>query len=122
MELESQTIHTLLPLVKSYNLTLIDFSGKSVHHGNPDAKVYLKTSEGAITDPAPISPTDATDPDSAWTVMESTARGMWASRPAVSGNGEMVELGSGEDLVMAPFMSTGVRHPLKGYESSSRLK
>ena len=98
-----------MPLVKAYNLTLIDFEGKSVHRGNPDAKVTLENSYGPYTDPAPISPTDATDPDSAWTVMQSTARGIWASRRAVSGNGEMVELGSGEDLVMTPFMSTGVR-------------
>ncbi len=98
-----------MPVVKACNLTLIDFSGKPAYHGNPDAKVILSNAFGYYTDPAPISPTDATDLDSAYTVMASTARGMWASRPEVSEDGEIVELGPGEVLVMAPFMSTGVR-------------
>ena len=107
-ELEAQTVHTLLSVAKDYNLSLIDFSGKTVHHGNPTTKVTLENAYGYYTDPAPISPTDASDPNSAWTVMASTARGMWASRPSVSQDGTMVELKQGEDLIMAPFMSTGV--------------
>ena len=107
-ELQAKTIHTLMPIIKSYNLTLVGFDGKIVKHGNPSAKVMLSNAYGYYTDPAPISPTDASDPDSAWTIMASTARGMWASRPAVSADGGMVHLGKGEDLVMAPFMSTGV--------------
>jgi Gly-Xaa carboxypeptidase len=107
-ELESQTIHTLLPVCKEYNLTLIGFDGKVTFQGNPSARVVLENEYGYYTDPAPISPTDASDPNSAYTVMASTARGMWASRNAVSVNGEMVDLKAGDDLVMAPFMSTGV--------------
>ena len=107
-ELESETIHTLMPIAKEFNLTMIGFDGKTVHHGNPQVRVTLENAYGYYTDPAPISPTDATDPDSAWTVMASTARGMWASRKEVSDDGEMVELEEGKELIMAPFMSTGV--------------
>jgi hypothetical protein len=32
---------------------------------------------------------------------------MWASRPEVSDDGTIVELPQGEDLVMAPFFTTG---------------
>lgn len=108
-KLQAEIIHTLLPVIKTYNLTLIDFEGKTVYTGSPTSKVILDQAFGEYTDPAPLSPTDATDPDSAWTVMAGTARGMWASRSKVSQDGRMVELGPGEDLVMAPFMSTGVR-------------
>jgi Gly-Xaa carboxypeptidase len=107
-ELEAQTIHTLLPVCKSYNLTLVSFDGSVKFHGNPTTRVILENEFGYYTDPAPISPTDASDPNSAYTVMASTARGMWASRSAVSADGEIVELVKGDDLVMAPFMSTGV--------------
>lgn len=41
--------------------------------------------------------------------MAGTARGMWASRKEVSEDGKIVELEAGDDLIMAPFMSTGVR-------------
>ena len=108
-ELEARTVHTLLPVAKAYNLTLIDFSGEPRHHGNPNAKVILTNAYGYYTDPAPISPTDQRDSNSAYTVLASTARGMWASRREVSADGEMVSLAPGDDLVMAPFMSTGVR-------------
>lgn len=108
-ELQTQTVHTLMAIIKSYNLTLVDFTGKVHHRGNPTTKVTLENAYGYYTDPAPISPTDATDPDSAWTVMAGTARGMWASRAEVSEDGAIVELEEGKDLVMAPFMSTGVR-------------
>ena len=97
-----------MPIVKSYNITLIGFNEKVIHHGNPNIRVTLENAYGYYTDPAPISPTDATDPDSAWTVMAGTARGMWASRKEVSNDGKMVELKAGEDLIMSPFMSTGV--------------
>lgn len=107
-ELEQQTIKTLLPVVKSYNLTLVGFDGKTVFHGAPFSKVILNSAYGYYTDPSPRSPTDASDPKSAYTILASTARGMWASRKAVSADGEIVELESGKDLVMAPFMSTGV--------------
>lgn len=107
-ELRAQTVHTLLYVAKTYNLTLLDFSDKIIHHGNPTAKVILSNAYGYYTDPAPISPTDATDENSSWTVMAGTARGVWSSRREVSPDGSMVELEEGKDLVMAPFMSTGV--------------
>ena len=107
-ELEEETITTLTPVVKTYNLTLVGFKGEIIHHGNPSSRVLVENAYSYYTDPAPRSPTDASDPDSSWTVMASTARGVWASRKAVSEDGTMVELAPGEDLVMAPYMSTGV--------------
>ncbi|ORY35808.1 putative carboxypeptidase s precursor [Naematelia encephala] len=106
-ELESRTIHTLLPVASKLNLTLIDFKGKVVHDGNPTSRVILSEAFGYYTDPAPISPTDSTDEDSAYTVMASTARGMWASRRDVSPDGSIVQLDEEDELIMAPFMSTG---------------
>ena len=97
-----------MPIAKEFNLTMVGFDGKTVHHGNPSIRVSLENAYGYYTDPAPISPTDATDPDSSWTIMASTARGMWASRKEVSKDGEMVKLEDGKELIMAPFMSTGV--------------
>ncbi|ORX35361.1 putative carboxypeptidase s precursor [Kockovaella imperatae] len=106
-ELEERVIDIFLPIVKSYNLTLVGFDGKAVHHGNPHSRVLLDNAYGYYTDPAPISPTDASDADSAWTVMAGTARGMWASRPQVSKDGSIVDLEPGKDLIISPFMSTG---------------
>ncbi|KAK4689346.1 Gly-Xaa carboxypeptidase, partial [Tremellales sp. Uapishka_1] len=103
-ELEKRTIHTLSPVIKKYNLTLTGFDGKTIHEGNK-GNVLLSPAFGYFTDPSPISPTDIADP--AWRIMAGTARGMWASRPAVSADGSIVELDAGKDLVMAPYMSTG---------------
>lgn len=103
VELQDRTISTLMPVVKKYNLTLVGF-GETVHTGGA-SKVVLSNAYGYYTDPAPISPFTIDDP--AWKVMAGTARGMWASRPEVSDNGAIVELPQGEDLVMAPFFTTG---------------
>jgi Gly-Xaa carboxypeptidase len=103
VELQDRTINTLMPVVKKYNLTLVGF-GETVHTGGA-SKVVLSNAYGYYTDPAPISPFTIDDP--AWKVMAGTARGMWASRPEVSDNGAIVELPQGEDLVLAPFFTTG---------------
>lgn len=116
VELEERIVKTLLPVIKAYNLTLIGFDDDVLHHGIPSSKVLLSSGggQGKYLDPAPISPTDATDPRSSWTLLSSTARGVWASRPEVSVDGSLVELRAGDDLVVAPYMSTGVSWRLVG--------
>ena len=96
-----------MPVAKAFNLTVVGFDGSILAEGIPTSKVILSNAFGYYTDPSPISPTDASDPDSSWTVMAGTARGMWASRTAVSPDGTIVDLEPGKDLVMSPFMSTG---------------
>ncbi|WVQ84685.1 hypothetical protein IAT38_006840 [Cryptococcus sp. DSM 104549] len=105
LDLQTRTLSLLLPLCKSLNLTLIDFSGEIAFAGSPTSKVSLSNAYGYYTDPSPHSPVSVEDP--AWRVMAGTARGIWASRAEVSEDGTIVELKDGEDLVMAPLMSTG---------------
>ncbi|KAK8853296.1 hypothetical protein IAR55_004000 [Kwoniella newhampshirensis] len=104
-ELQERTISILLPVVKQYNLSLIGFDGKTVYSGSPTSKVLLENAFGYYTDPAPHSPVTVGDPS--WRVLAGTARGVWASRKEVSDDGKIVPLEQGEDLVMAPLMSTG---------------
>ncbi|OCF41336.1 Gly-Xaa carboxypeptidase [Kwoniella heveanensis CBS 569] len=105
LELQDRVVETLLPVAKTYNLTLVDFDGKTIFNGSPSSKVNLDVAYGYYTDPAPHSPTDLSDP--AWNVLAGTTRGVWASRKEVSEDGTIVELGAGKDLVLAPYMSTG---------------
>lgn len=112
-ELQDRTLNLLKPVCEDYNLTLIGFDGETVFDGSPTSKVILDEAFGYYTDPSPHSPVSIEDP--AWRVMAGTARGMWASRKEVSEDGKIVELEAGDDLIMAPFMSTGVRtsnHPM----------
>ncbi|WWD19722.1 hypothetical protein CI109_104186 [Kwoniella shandongensis] len=104
-ELQERTISMLLPIVKQYNLTLIGFDNEVVHSGSPTSKVLLENAYGYYTDPAPHSPVTVEDPS--WRVLAGTARGVWASRKEVSEDGKIVELEQGEDLIVAPLMSTG---------------
>ena len=104
-ELQDRTIKTLTPVAKEYNLTIIGFDGETVLEGG-SSRVVLSAAFGYYTDPSKVSPTSLDSP--AWRVMAGTARGMWASRPEVSEDGSIVELAGGEDLIMSPFMSTGV--------------
>lgn len=110
VEVQDRIIRTLSPVVKAFNLTLVGFDDEILHTGIPTSKVLLSSGggQGKYLDPAPISPTDATDPSSSWTLLSSTARGVWASRPEVSVDGSLAELEAGKDLVVAPYMSTGV--------------
>ncbi|WVR07608.1 hypothetical protein IAU60_004650 [Kwoniella sp. DSM 27419] len=105
VELQDRIVSILMPVVKSYNLTLVDFDHQTVFEGSPNSKVSLDIAFGYYTDPAPHSPTSLEDP--AWRVLAGTTRGVWASRKEVSEDGEIVELAPGKDLVMAPYMSTG---------------
>ncbi|WWC64487.1 uncharacterized protein I303_107097 [Kwoniella dejecticola CBS 10117] len=105
VELQERIETLLLPIVKTYNLTLNGFDGTAVYSGSPSSKVDLSLAFGYFTDPAPHSPVTLDDP--AWTVLAGTSRGVWASRKEVSEDGTVVELEKGKDLVMAPFMSTG---------------
>ncbi|OXH37725.1 Gly-Xaa carboxypeptidase [Cryptococcus neoformans] len=104
-ELQDRTLNLLKPVCEDYNLTLIGFDGETVFDGSPTSKVILDEAFGYYTDPSPHSPVSIEDP--AWRVMAGTARGMWASRKEVSEDGKIVELEAGDDLIMAPFMSTG---------------
>jgi Gly-Xaa carboxypeptidase len=116
VELQERIAKTLLPVVRRYNLTLVGFDDEILHHGIPTSKVLLSSGggQGKYLDPAPISPTDATDPASSWTLLSSTARGVWASRPEVSVDGTLADLDAGKDLVVAPYMSTGVSRLARG--------
>ncbi|ODO07743.1 hypothetical protein I350_03319 [Cryptococcus amylolentus CBS 6273] len=104
-ELQARTISLLKPVCQQYNITLIGFDGETVFSGTPSTKVALDVAFGYFTDPSPHSPVSVEDP--AWRVLAGTTRGVWASRSEVSEDGTIVELGHGEDIVMAPFMTTG---------------
>ncbi|WVQ75768.1 hypothetical protein IAR50_005399 [Cryptococcus sp. DSM 104548] len=104
-ELQARTIGILKPVCEAYNITLIGFSGETVFSGNPTTRVELDVAFGYYTDPSPHSPVSVEDP--AWRVLAGTTRGVWASRAEVSEDGSIVELGPGEDIIMAPLMSTG---------------
>ncbi|ORY30169.1 putative carboxypeptidase s precursor [Naematelia encephala] len=105
-ELHEQIFATLLPTVKEYKLSLDGFGRSFTPTEKAAGHVSLTGAFGDNTlNPAPISPTDMGS--AAWRLLAGTSRGMWASRPEVSTNGEIVELAVGDDLVMAPFMATG---------------
>ncbi|WRT67685.1 uncharacterized protein IL334_004657 [Kwoniella shivajii] len=66
--------------------------------------VYLDSVFGQGLNPAPISPSSIESP--AWRILAGTSRGLWASRKAISENGELVTKAE-DQLIMTPFMSTG---------------
>jgi len=101
---QKHIIDTLLPEAKKLNLGLEGF-GFNYTPKSPSGKITLGTTDPSL-DPAPITPTGPDDVP--YQLLGSTARGMWASRPAVSKDGQVVALAKGDDLVMAPFMSSGV--------------
>ncbi|KAK8858509.1 hypothetical protein IAR55_002736 [Kwoniella newhampshirensis] len=106
-ELSDRIFSILQPKAEELDLSI---SGLG-HSWSPPSDTFVRGSVSltpafeAGLNPAPISPTDLGSP--AWRVLAGTSRGVWASRPEVSADGEMVQLEDEEALIMAPFMSTG---------------
>ena len=96
---------TLLPVAKTYNLAMSGFD-QSFTPESAAGHIYLSEAYEHGHGPAPISPTDLGK--AAWRAFAGTARGVWASRPEVSEDGRVVDLNEEDELIMAPYMSTGV--------------
>ncbi|KAL1408310.1 hypothetical protein Q8F55_005116 [Vanrija albida] len=104
-EVKSRIWHTLQPVAAELGLAVQGFN-RSYTPDNARGTVYLSSSRfGADLEPAPI--TDFTVANPAWRVFAGTARGLWASRKEVSSNGTLVDLAPEDELIMAPFMTTG---------------
>ena len=96
--------------------------GKSYNpSGNAKGHIYLSEAFEHGHGPAPISPTRLET--EAWKVLAGTSRGVWASRPGVSEDGRIVKLDEKDELVMAPYMGTGVSimYPLQHRAQSVML-
>ncbi|TXT13297.1 hypothetical protein VHUM_00664 [Vanrija humicola] len=103
-ELKARIWHTLLPTAKELGLAVVGF-GRSYTPDKPRGTVYLESSRlSQDLEPAPITDTTLANP--AWRVFAGTARGLWASRQEIS-NGTLVDLAPEDELIMAPFMTTG---------------
>lgn len=101
---------TLKPVAEKLGLSMEGYGKKYTPAGGKAAgHIALSDAFEDGLDPAPISSTSLDN--AAWRVLAGTSRGVWASRPEVSKDGKMVDLPSGEDLIMAPYMSTGVSRP-----------
>ena len=97
----TRLVQTLLPVARQYDMTL-----KSVHRGiaHDGSRGTISIDDNNRTGvAAPISPFSTADP--VWELFAGTARGVWAS--ATHDEGES------EELVVTPFIATGVR---KSYE------
>lgn len=105
-DVTSHIYHTLLPIAKQYHLAITGLGFTYTPKDAVKGHIFIDEAYEHGHDPAPISPTDLATP--AWRLLAGTSRGVWASRPEVSEDGRVVELKEGGDLVMAPFMSTGV--------------
>ena len=109
-ETAAHVYHTLLPAAQSLDLALTGFGRSHTPSGSARGHVYLSEAYERGHGPAPISSTDLGN--EAWKVLAGTARGVWASRTEVSADGSVVELDKEEELIMSPFMGTGVSpHP-----------
>ncbi|WVQ96848.1 hypothetical protein IAU59_003955 [Kwoniella sp. CBS 9459] len=109
-ELESQIYSVLLPRAQALNLSISGFgqSWSPSSFGAVEARghVQLDSANGkGGLEPAPITPTGLGV--GAWELLAGTSRGVWASRPEVSEDGRIAELGEGEDLTFAPYLGTG---------------
>jgi Gly-Xaa carboxypeptidase len=98
--------NTLLPAAKSLNLAITGFGESHIPSKTPRGHIFLSEAYEHGHGPAPISPTDLGT--EAWKVLAGTARGMWASRPEVSEDGSIMQLDEEDELVMTPYMGTGV--------------
>lgn len=94
-------------MAKEHNLTIIS-PGQSFTPAtqNTAGQIHLAEAFNSWLEPAPVSPTTLDVP--AWRVFAATSRGVYRSRPAAMRhrNGDL----EGDELVMAPYMATGVRH------------
>ncbi len=105
-ETASHVYDTLLPLAKTLNLAISGFGESHTPSSTARGHIHLSEAYEHGHGPAPISPTDLGT--EAWKVLAGTSRGMWASRPEVSEDGRVVQLEEEDELVMAPYMGTGV--------------
>ncbi|OCF30619.1 hypothetical protein I316_07747 [Kwoniella heveanensis BCC8398] len=105
-ELESQIYNVLLPRAQTLNLSISGFGQSWSPSSEARGHVQLGTAgnKGGL-DPAPITPTGLGV--GAWELLAGTSRGVWASRPEVSEDGRIAELGEGDDLTFAPYLGTG---------------
>ena len=103
--MKERYFNVLKGLAKEYSLTLTAWDKEYTPEASK-GQIIVSSAYDPGLDPAPISPTDVSV--AGWKLFAGTNRGMWASRPEVSQDGSVVDLPEGEDLVMAPFMSSGV--------------
>ena len=104
-DLERRTLEFLAAVARDYDLGIVDFAKETVLNGS-HGTIILSNAFGYYTEPAKWSPWEGPE----WDMLAGTARGVWSSRPAVSPEGVVVDLPDGEDLIMAPFLTTGVSH------------
>jgi hypothetical protein len=97
---------TLLPVAKEYNLAMSGLGMSFTPEKGAKGQIYLSQAFEKGHEHAPLTPTDLGT--AAWRLVAGTSRGMWASRREVSPDGRLVELKEEDELIMAPYMSTGV--------------
>ena len=104
-DVKQHVVSTLKPVAKEFDLAIAGW-GDYTPKGGVRGTVYLSDAYEIPHGPAPITPTGLDS--AAWRVFAGTSRGMWASRAEVSEDGRVMQLEEDDELVMAPFMGTGV--------------
>ena len=107
-DIRQHVVQTLQPVAEEYNLGISGWGAHIHPSGESKGTLYLSDAFEIPHGPAPITPTDLGN--AAWRVFAGTSRGMWASREEVSEDGRVVDLSEADELILAPFMGTGVRH------------
>lgn len=97
-ELQTRMAKILKPVAEEHNLAFEAFGDNILDDIKDKAgKLVIKAAWNSSLEPAPVSPYTTDSP--AWRVLSGTIRGVYASRPGAK---------DGDEIYMAPFMSTGV--------------